>query len=105
MGAGATGASRARVAGLARPALISALSLAMISGGVPRGTPRPHQELASYPGTVSPTVGASGTNSLRDFAVTASRRSEPERMWASDPVRVANITWTWPAIMSVSAGA
>ena len=40
-------ASRAFILGSARPALISLLSLSMISAGVSFGAPRPNQALAS----------------------------------------------------------
>src|SRR6516225_10579306 len=59
----ATSASRALMVGFTSPALISRLSRSMISGGVPLGTPTPTHTLASYPGTVSPIVGTSGTGS------------------------------------------
>jgi hypothetical protein len=60
IGVVATAASCALTAGSTSPALISRLSRSMISGGVPFGTPRPHQEFASYPATVSPMVDTSG---------------------------------------------
>src|SRR5262249_54798967 len=58
-------ASRDLMVGFASPALISWLRRAMISGGVPFGTPTPAHVLASYPGTVSAIVGTSGSMSNR----------------------------------------
>src|SRR5215831_15847296 len=49
-------ASRALMVGFASPALMSRLSRAMISGGVPFGAPTPPHVLASYPGSVSAMV-------------------------------------------------
>src|SRR5262249_28380640 len=46
--------------GSTRPALISRLSRAMMSGGVPRATPTPHHEFATYSGSVSLMDGTSG---------------------------------------------
>src|SRR5262249_47430204 len=60
MGMVPTSARRAWIAWVARPALISRLSRAMISGGVPFGTPTPPHVPASYPGSVSAMLGTSG---------------------------------------------
>jgi hypothetical protein len=52
--------------------MTAALSLAMISTGVPLGAHRPYQTLMSSPGKpASPTVGISGADSMRALAVTA----------------------------------
>src|SRR5260370_30454838 len=67
--------SRALILGSGRPALICLLSLSTISTGVFLGAPTPNQTLASYPGTQSPTVGASLTTAERVDALTAPRRS------------------------------
>ncbi len=61
--------------------------------------------LASNPGMVSATVGTSGRAALRLRVVTASARSSPALMKPIDAGRLSNITWTWPEIRSVSAGA
>ena len=94
IGVVATPASRAFTAGSANPALISRLSRSMTSGGVPRPTPTPHHEFASYPATVSPMVGTSGSASDRAFPATASARNVPDRIWASDPVSTSSPTCT-----------
>src|SRR3954468_22090979 len=70
-------ATRGLILGSARPALISLLILSMISTGVFLGAPTPCHPLVSYPGTKSPTVGRSGSNSERLALVTASGRSLP----------------------------
>src|SRR5215470_7257575 len=70
-------ASRALILGSASAALISLLSLSMISSGVSRGAPTPYHVLASNPGTKSPTGGTSGNASERIAVVTASARSLP----------------------------
>ena len=58
-------ASRAFSFESAKPALISLLSLSMISAGVFLGAPRPFQPIPSYPGTNSPMAGMSGNAQLR----------------------------------------
>src|SRR5256885_16305372 len=63
-----------------RAALISLLSLAMISFGVLAGAPAPCQPLASYPGINSATAGTSGSASERVEVVTATARSLPDLM-------------------------
>src|SRR5439155_4546680 len=60
---------------------------------------------ASNPATVSATGGTSGNAGARDALVTASARSFPALMNASDEGRLSNINWTWPPMRSVSAGA
>src|SRR5262249_28057365 len=78
--------------GVARPALISLLSLSTISTGVLLGAPTPNQPLASYPGTKSPTVGKSGNASERADVVTASARSLPPLTYSIDEDNGLNIT-------------
>src|SRR5262245_12061197 len=73
-------ARRAFIIESARPALIVLLSKSTISTGVFLGATRPCQELASYPGRTSATVGSSGSASERAAVVTAKARSEPARM-------------------------
>src|SRR5438128_1743929 len=90
-------ASRALILGSVRTALISLLSLSTISAGVPVGAPAPHQELASYPGRKSPTVGMSGSASERVAVVTASARSLPALMYAIDE-GTSQTTGTGPSV-------
>jgi hypothetical protein len=71
-------------AGTGRPALISRFNGAITAVGVPAGTAMPVQPLTSYPVSVSPTVGTSGTAADRTGPVSASARSAPERMCASE---------------------
>src|SRR5580700_8556082 len=85
-------ANRDTSLGSATAALISWLSLATISGGVPLGAPMPNHWLTSYPGTVSLTVGTSGKSSERAVLVTASARSLPERTYGSVDMVGSNIT-------------
>ena len=73
-------------------ALISLLSLSMISDGVLRGAPMPYHWLTSYPGTVSLTVGISGSSPERVAVVTASARSLPARMYPIVDIVGSNIT-------------
>src|SRR5262245_6207634 len=58
-------AKRALILGSARAAVISLLSLSMISAGVFLGAPTPSQSPASKPGTNSLTVGTSGSACAR----------------------------------------
>ena len=58
-------------------ALISRLSVSMISAGVFFGAPIPAHALVSKPGTKSPSVGTSGSPCQRAVAVTAKGRSLP----------------------------
>src|SRR5436190_8915170 len=69
--------SRALILGSANAALILALSLSTISGGVPLGAATPYQALASKPGTKSPTVGTSGSAGERAAVATAKARTLP----------------------------
>src|SRR6266567_4276818 len=69
--------NRALIFGSESPALISLLSLSMISAGVFLGAQIPDHELASYPGTNSAAGGKSGNASRRVMVVTASARSLP----------------------------
>src|SRR6266511_398703 len=98
-------ASRAFALGSARIALISLLSLSMISADVLFGTPMPYQALDSYPGSKSATVGSSGSTSERVVLVTASPRSLPALMYSADVGTLSNITCTCPPSKSVSASA
>src|SRR5262245_22919160 len=77
-------ASRALIFGSAKPALISLLSLSMISACVFLGAPMPNHVLASKPGTNSLTVGIFGSTSERTAVVTASARSFPTLMYSID---------------------
>ena len=74
-------ARRALMVGSASAALLSLLSKATISAGVPLGAPMPCQVLASKPGTDSPMVGTSGSASDRFAVVTASARILPALMF------------------------
>src|SRR5262245_21040172 len=89
----------------ARTALTAVLSVSTTSGGVPLGATIPYQTTASYPGTVSPMVGTSGSASARLPAVTPSARNLPALMWAIEPGRLSNITWTRLVSRSCIAGA
>ena len=53
----------------------------------------------------SATVGISGASGNRTIDDTASARTLPARTIGSAPTTSANITGTWPEMMSVSAGA
>src|SRR6516225_1539705 len=75
-------AYRALILESASPALISRLSLSIISGGVLLGAPRPNQRFDSYPGTNSARVGRSGNASARPVLVTASGRILPALMYS-----------------------
>src|SRR6516225_2076666 len=68
-------AKRALIVGSARAALISRLSVSMISAGVLFGAPIPAHALVSKPGTKSPSMGTSGSPCQRIVAVTAKGRS------------------------------
>src|SRR5262249_7446056 len=85
-------ASRILILGSARPALISRLSLSMISAGVLLGVPSPSQALDSYPGTKSPMVGISGNASERIVVVTARAWSLPALTYWIDEGMVGNMT-------------
>jgi hypothetical protein len=98
-------ASRSRIFGSASAALIWWLSAATIGAGVPFGAPMPCQVLASKPGTVSATVGRSGSACERSAVVTASARTLPALMAPIDSGSGLNITCTCPPIRSTSAGA
>src|SRR5262249_11339080 len=98
-------AKRAFALGSSRIALISLLSLSMITSGVPFGPPTPYHAFASWPGTKSATVGRSGSTWERAAVVTANGRNLPALINSSDVGTLSNITCTWPLIRSVSAGA
>src|SRR6516162_4972242 len=70
-------AKRAITLGSVSTALISLFSFSTMSAGVFLGTPMPCHELASYPGTKSPTGGRSGSAGERAAVVTANPRSLP----------------------------
>src|SRR5215475_113354 len=89
-------ANRAFNLGSASPALISLLSLLMISDAVFFGALRPTHWLASKPGTKSPTVGISGSASERIAVVTAKARSLPALMYSIDAAMSVNVTWICP---------
>ena len=87
------------------PLLISLFRRAITSRGVPAGANIAIHAAASKPGTPdSATVGMSGAPVLRLMRDTASARSLPLRTCGSAPTVVSNISDTWPAIRSVSAG-
>src|SRR5262249_61978915 len=89
--------------GSARAALISLLSLPMISDDVFFGAKRPVHWLASNPGKKSPTVGASGRASERLAVVTAKARSFVALMYSIDAGMSVNVVWIWPPRRSVIA--
>src|SRR5262245_43277147 len=96
-------ARRALILGSARPALISLLSLSMISAGVFLGAPTPYQPVASKPGTNSLTVGIWGSASERVAVVTASARSLPALIYSIDATVGGKMIWACPPSKSVSA--
>src|SRR5262245_31674865 len=98
-------ANRAFNLGSASPALISLLSLLMISDAVFLGALRPTHWLASKPGTKSPMVGISGSASERIAMVTAKARPLPALMYSIDAAMSVNVTWICPPSRSVIAGA
>src|SRR6516225_9570126 len=97
-------AKRALIAGSARAALISRLSVSMISAGVFFGAPIPAHALVSKPGTKSPSVGTSGSPCQRVVAVTAKGRSLPALICSMEDGMLSNMTCTCPPMRSVSAG-
>src|SRR5207244_11711175 len=81
-GSAPTVASFSLTSGSLSERLISALSLAITSVGVPAGAKKANQLLMSNPGTpASSIVGTSGVAAERRVVVTASARSLPERTW------------------------
>src|SRR5262249_40473657 len=91
--------------GSARPALISLLSLSMISAGGFFGAPTPYQVLASEPATTSPTPGRSGHASPRVAVVTASGRNCPALTYPMEEgIGSKATTCTCPPSRSVSMG-
>src|SRR5215831_1651893 len=90
-------------AGSARPALISVLSLSMISLDVSLGAPTPKIALCSKPGKKSLTVGSSGSSSDRVAVVTARARSRPALIWSMEVDILSHIICTWPPSKSISA--
>src|SRR6185369_1338777 len=92
--------------GCARAALVSALSLAMISGGVFTGTKKPNQLETSKPGTPdSAIVGISGTTATRSLVVTASARTAPDLTWPMTDGMLSKETSTRPGSRSLIASA
>src|SRR5262249_53568041 len=88
-----------------QPCVNLALSRAMISDGVPAGTPTAAHVLASYPASVSAIVGTPGSISKRWMPATASARSAPVRTCGSEVTMTSNATCTCPASRSVIMGA
>jgi hypothetical protein len=80
------------------------LSLSMIVVGVFLGAPMPTQVLVSKPAAKSATLGTSGSASDRVAVVTANDRSLPDLMCPIDSGKTSNITCTWPASKSATAG-
>src|SRR5262245_35525725 len=97
-------ASRALMFGLARPPLISLLSLYTLSIVVAFDEPTQYQVLASYPGTDSLMVGTSSIASERVAALTPSARSLPVLMCPTAEGMEIKLTCTCPAMRSLSAG-
>src|SRR5215471_8808356 len=97
-------AMRVLITGSARTALISWLSVSMISAGVFFGVPIPAHALVSKPGTKSPSVGTPGSPCQRVVAVTAKGRSLPALICSMEEGMLSNMTCTCPAMRSVSAG-
>ncbi|CFN62426.1 Uncharacterised protein [Bordetella pertussis] len=88
-----------------RPLLAAALSVCTIAAGVFFGAYSATHEADANPGTASATVGSSGTSAERCGPVTARARRLPALTCGSDEGMLSNISWTWPPIRSVSAGA
>src|SRR5260221_4651158 len=96
-------ATRALIVGSARAALISRLSVSMISAGVPFGAPIPAHALVSKPGTKSPSGGTSGSASMRVVAVTPQRRRLPALLCLLGEGMLLDTTYDLAAIGAVSA--
>src|SRR6202045_1898741 len=78
----------------------------MTSAGVLAGANRPYQLSAAYPATpASATVGNVGNAGERSADVTAIARNWPASTSDAALATVVNITWIWPPIRSVMAGA
>ena len=99
--------SRAWMSADFTPALIAALSLSTISGGVPAGAMTPHQESATK--SVNPLsimVGTSGRSGRRARMATPSGRMLPSRRWDSVIAALSKPRSIWPPIRSLNtAGA
>src|SRR5258706_7007133 len=81
--------------GLCKYLFTSAFSLAMIGAGVPAGARMPNHELASKPGRPdSAIVGTSGSAGARLSEVTATARTLPDLISASDEGRLSNMICT-----------
>ena len=65
----------------------------------------PNQATASKPGSVSDSVGTSGSDGERMRLATASARSFPDFTCGSETPRLSHIMSTWPETRSASAGA
>ena len=97
--------SRDRTSGTESALLISAFSRTTSSRGMPAGPNIAYQTLISKPGSVSATVGTSGSRAERFASVTASSRSLPAFTCGSVWVPAENSTWVWLATVSSTAGA
>ena len=72
---------------------------------MPAGPNSPNQDTASNPGTVSATVGTSGSCGIRCLPPTAMSLSLPPFHCGTAEPALTNPIWMWPAITSFIAGA
>jgi hypothetical protein len=89
-------ASVAITSGDFRPALMAALSLAMMAGGTPAGATIPVNETDTKSGIVSLMVGTSGSRGLCASLVTAMARRVPASTSGSDTAGFSKVRGTWP---------
>src|SRR5215471_7430739 len=85
---------RTLILGSARAALLSLLSLSIISVGVFLGAAMPIHALDSKPDSISPKAGTSGRTSERVAVVTARGRNAPDLMYSIDAGKLSNATCT-----------
>ena len=84
----------------------SLLILSAIAAGVPGGAAAANQVIERKPGNPdSATVGSCGNTPDRSELAMATIRAVPARCSGEEVTMVSNIMSTWPATMSLSAGA
>src|SRR6266705_3479095 len=94
-----------RTSGSASVLVNSACSRATISFGVPAGTSIPTQDCAANPGSVSATVGVSGSCGMRRALPIASALMRPAFTCGIACGAETNMTFTWPPTRSIIIGA
>ena len=98
-------ARRVRTSGICRAVLNSWFRRAITCGGVAAGASTPYQALTSTLGTpCSVAVGTSGNRAERDFSVTASATSLPDRMCGTAPPSAVNNSLISPPTAAVIDG-